>query len=54
MANYDIANEHPPLFEHHDLAIDNYAGVALDVPAQAQAAPPDPVCTDLTFSHTHV
>lgn len=56
MAYYDIANasERPPLFENHDHAIDNHAGAALDVPAQAQAAQPDHVCTDLTLSHTQV
>ena len=44
-----------PLHDHHDHAIDNYAWAALNVPAQAQAGPMDPVCTDLTFfSHTHV
>lgn len=48
--NHDMANDQPPLHDHRDHAIDNYAGAALDVPAQAQAAPPDPVCTDLPFS----
>lgn len=52
--DYDMANDHPgpPLHEHRDQAINNYAGVALDVPAQAQAAPPAPVSTDLTFPRT--
>ena len=45
-------NDHPPLHEHRGHAINNYAGVALDVPVQAQAAPV-PVCTNLTHSYTH-
>ena len=48
----DMANDYPPLHEHRDHVINNYAGVALDVPAQAHAAPPAPVSTDLTFPHT--
>jgi hypothetical protein len=48
MGYYGMANDRPPLHEHRDHAFNNYAAVALDVPAQAQAAPP-PVCTDLTF-----
>jgi hypothetical protein len=49
MGYYDMGNDHP-----RDHAIDNYAGVALDVLEQAQAAPSAPVCTDLTFPHTHI
>ena len=52
MGYNDIVNDHPPLHEHLDHAINNYAGVALDVPAQAHAAPPAPVSTDLTVLHT--
>jgi hypothetical protein len=52
MGYYDMANDHPPLHEHHDRAINYYAEVALDVPAQA--VPPAPVCTDFTFPHTHI
>ena len=52
MGYYKIANDHPPLHEHHDQPIDNYAPVALNVPTQAQAAPPIPVCTDPSFPHT--
>ena len=54
MGHYDMFNYHPPLHhEHRGHAINNnYAGVALDVPVQAQAAPPVPVCTDLTHFHT--
>jgi hypothetical protein len=48
-----MPNDRPPLHEHRGHAINNYAGVALDVPVQAQAAPPVPVCTDLTHSYTH-
>ena len=41
-----MTDDHPPVHEHRDHAINNYAGAALDVPAQAQAAPPlaAPVC----------
>ena len=47
---YDMSNDFPPLRGHR-----NHAGAALDVPAQAQAAPPaDPVCADLTFSHAYI
>jgi len=52
MGHNDMANDHPPLHEHRGHAINNYAGVALDVPAQAQAIPPAPVCTDLNFPYT--
>ena len=38
-----------PLREHRDPAINNYVGVAQDVPGEAQAAPQDPVRTDLAF-----
>ena len=54
MGYYNMANDHPPPHEHRDHAINNYAGVALDAPAQAQAAPSTPVCIYLTFKHTHV
>ena len=53
MGHYDMPNDRPPLHEPCGHAINNYAGVSLDVPVQAQAAPPVPVCTDLTHSHTH-
>ena len=49
----DVANNHPLLHGHQDHVINNYAGAALGDPVQAQAAPPDPVCTDPTFLHTH-
>ena len=51
---FSMANDHLPAHGHHDSAINNYAGVGLDVPAQAQAAPLDPVCTNLNFPHTHI
>jgi hypothetical protein len=51
---YDMANDHPTLHEHRDHAINGYAGVALDVPVQAQAAPPAPVSTNFTFPRTHI
>lgn len=54
MGYYNIANDQPPLHEHRDPAINNYAGVALDVPCEEQAAPPDLVRTDLTFPYTHI
>jgi hypothetical protein len=50
MGYYNMVNDHhPPLHERH--AINNYAGVALNVPAQAQAqaAPPAPVCPTSLF-----
>ena len=48
MGYYNMTNDQPPLHEHRDPAIDNYAAVALDLPAQAQANPPAPVCADFT------
>ena len=39
-----VADDHPPLHEYHGYATNNYAGVDLGVPAQAQVAPPAPVC----------
>ena len=54
MGHHDMLNYHPPFHhEHRGRAINNYAGVALGVPVQAQAAPPVPVCTDLTHSYTY-
>lgn len=53
--HYDMANNQPQLQEHHDRdrAIDNYAGLDLDVPAQAQAAPLAPhVCPRPIVPHT--
>ena len=50
--DYDMANDHPQLHEHRDHVINNHVGVALDVPARAQAAPPPPVCTDVTLPRT--
>lgn len=46
MGHYGMANNHPPLHGHRDHAI-NHHGVVLGVLAQAQAAPPATVCTDL-------
>ena len=57
MGYYDMANDQigqPPLHEHRDPAINNYAGVALDVPNEAQAAPQDPVRINLPFPYTHI
>lgn len=51
MGYYNMGNGHPPLYEHRDNAINNYE-VALDAPAQAQAAQPAPVCTDLIIPDT--
>jgi hypothetical protein len=52
MGHYGMAHGGPPLHERHDHAI--YDGVALDVPAQAPAAPLAPVCIDLTFHITYL
>jgi hypothetical protein len=54
MGYYDMVNDHHLLHEHRDHAIDNYAGVALEVPAQAQAALPVPVCLGLFVPHTRI
>ncbi|KAF8487036.1 hypothetical protein DFH94DRAFT_11681 [Russula ochroleuca] len=43
MGYYDVANDHRPLHEHRNHAINNRAGVALDVPAQGEAVPPAPI-----------
>ena len=54
---YNMVNDCPPLHGHRNHAkdaINNYAGVAPDVPAQAQAGPPVPVSTDFTISYTHI
>jgi hypothetical protein len=51
---YDMANDHLPLHEHRDHAINNYDAVALDDPAQGRALPPAPVCSDPTFPYTHI
>jgi hypothetical protein len=45
MGHYEMTNNHPPLHEHHDDAINSCAGLSFDVRAQAQAAPPTPVCS---------
>ena len=49
MGYYDINGDRPPLHEPQDSAAMNYGGVGLDFLAQAQVAPPTPVCTDLAF-----
>ena len=54
MGYYNMANDQPPLRGHRDPAINNYAGVALDVPSEAQAAPQDPVLINLPFPYTHI
>jgi hypothetical protein len=51
---YDMANDHLLLHDHCDHAINDYDAVALDDPAQGQALPPAPLCTDLTFLYTHI
>ena len=40
----DREDNHLPPNEHHNHATNNYAGLALGGTAQAQAAPPAPVC----------
>jgi hypothetical protein len=52
MGHYDMANNHLPLHEHHNHAINDYAGLALNDPAQAQAAPLVPVCPGPIIPHT--
>jgi hypothetical protein len=52
MGHYDMANDHRPLHEYHNHAIDNHANVALDVPVQGHAAPLAPVCTNFIFLDT--
>ena len=52
MGYYHMPNDPTPLHEHRDHGINNYAGV--DVPAQAQVAPPVAVCTYITFPHTNI
>lgn len=54
MADYYGVNERPTLHEHRAHVINDYAGVVLDFPPQAQAAAPAPVCTDLMFPHTRI
>jgi hypothetical protein len=54
MGHRDMANDHPPLHEHQNYAIDNYAGLVLDVPAQAQAAPLAPVCPGPIIPYTPI
>ena len=51
IGHYNMANDHHPPHEHRDYTINNYAGIAHNVPAGP--APPAPVSTDLTFPHTH-
>lgn len=53
MDHYNMANE-LPLHDHRDHAIDNYAKAARNVPTQAQAASPGPVCIDLTIPHIYI
>jgi hypothetical protein len=54
MGYYNMTNDQPPQHEHRDPAINNYAAVTLDLPGQAQATPPAPVCADFTFPHTYI
>ena len=54
MRYYNMANDHLPLHEHRNHAMNNYDVFALDDPAQGQALPPAPMCTDLTFLYTHI
>ena len=54
MGHYHVADGRPPLHGNHDHAINSYSGAAPNVPTQAQAAPPDPVCTNLICTHTHI
>ena len=54
MGYYDMANDHLPLHDHRDHAINNYDAVTLDGPAQGQVLPPAPVCTDLIFPYIYI
>ena len=54
MGYYHVVNGQPLLHENHDHAINSYAGAALDVPTQAQATPPEPVCINPTCTHAHI
>jgi hypothetical protein len=54
MTYYVVADDRPPLHEYHGHGVNNYAGAALGVPAQAQVTPPAPVCTGFTFPHTYI
>jgi hypothetical protein len=49
MGYYGMANDYPPPQGHRDHIIGNNAGIVQDVPAQAQATPPAPVCINLVF-----
>ena len=53
MDYYNMANE-LSLHDHRGHAINNYAEAALNVPTQAQAVSPGPVCIDLTIPHTFI
>jgi hypothetical protein len=53
MGYYDVANDYPPPYRHHDHIIADNARIVQDVPARAHVAPQAPVCTDLSLPHTH-
>ena len=55
MGYYDVANGHTLPHDHRGHVTNNHSGVALDVPAQAQAAAPlAPVCTEPCFAYTYL
>jgi hypothetical protein len=51
---YDMANNHSPLYRHHDHIIPDHARVVRDVPIQAHVTPPAPVCAHLTLMYTFI
>jgi hypothetical protein len=53
MGYYGMAYSPPPQ-GHCDHIIGDNAGIVQGVPAQAQASPPAPVCTNLVFWHAYI
>jgi hypothetical protein len=54
MGYYGMANDYPPPLGYRDHIIGDNAGIVQDVPTQAQAAPPAPVCTNLVFWRAYI
>jgi hypothetical protein len=52
MGYYGMGNDYAPN-GHDNHVIGDDARITQDVPAQAQAAPPAPVCTNLVFWHAY-
>ena len=49
VSDYGMANGFPPPQGHRDHINGDNVGIVQDVPVQAQAAPPAPVCTNFFF-----